>query len=97
MVRIIPTSKPHSESTNISCYRRQGQVAPSFRPIGAVDPSLRIHLLSADLLWTRVQPRLVSRPEREKLEISCMAKWAYNHFVNRPPLNMIDVLIKSLL
>ena len=61
-----------------------GRGPPSFMPNGAVESSLKIHLLSAALLWTRVQPRLVSRPEREKLEISCLAKWAYNNFENVP-------------
>ena len=51
-----------------------GRGPHSFKPNGAVEESLEIHLLSAVLLWIRVQPALVSRPEREKFEMSCWAK-----------------------
>ena len=74
--------KPRWRTSHMSYEGGRGP--PSFRPNGAVDSSLKIHLLSADLLRTRVQPRLVSRQEREKLEISCLAKWAYNNFVIVP-------------
>ena len=62
----------------------KGRGPSSFRPNGAVEESLKIPFLSAALLWTRVQPALVSRPEREKLEIWCWAKWAYSSLETVP-------------
>ena len=62
----------------------EGRGPSSFKPNGAVEESLKIHLLSAALLWTRVQPASVSRPEREKLGIWCWAKWADNNLETVP-------------
>ena len=58
--------------------------AKSFKPRGVVEESLRIHLLSATLLWPRDQLTLVSRPEREKFQIWCWIKWTYNSLESVP-------------